>query len=87
MTPDEIKDLIILQRQMEWEFRLEQYTDSSLGVLQKSVTQAKKEAVDYIKKRGNQIGETVLQQQLDVIDEMNKLTLGIQGRLTTRPMV
>jgi len=67
---DELKDLIIFSRQMNWQYQLSDYTDEALKSIQRSVNIARKELINSLELRD------ILQ-----LEELNNLTFGIQAAL------
>lgn len=67
---DELKDLIIFARQMNWQYQLSDFTDEALKSIQRSVDIARRELMDSLEMRD------ILQ-----LEELNNLTFGIQTAL------
>lgn len=75
---DQLKDLIILSRQVIWQYQIEDYTNATLRQIIPALDQARNEIMQELyKKEGivtNERGEALL-------DELRSLTLGIQMQL------
>lgn len=67
---DELKDLIIFARQLQWQYQLQDYTDEALKSIQRSVDIARKELTGLLSLR-----ETLQ------LEELNNITFGVQSIL------
>lgn len=76
---DSIKDLIILARHVQWQYKLENYTVESLKSITKVLNQARNELYDEITRRDMRLSPG---REGQVLQELNDLTLGIQQILT-----
>jgi hypothetical protein len=84
LSPDQIKDLVVLARFEEAQYALDKYTDKELLRIQQIVNKAKKQVTDYVKERGGKLTEWNDQRSREVLREMDRLTLGVQGQLADK---
>ena len=80
LGPNQIKDIILLQRSLEHQFTLEQYTQEQLIKINNSLNQAKREIERKIRKPSTKpYTKRTLQKRLT---EILIMTEGIRGKLT-----
>jgi len=79
LTNDETLALIQLARSVEWQYRLDQYTDESLKVLLDSVKRAEKEVFTGIADYASSLPSWVEEQSLALLDYFSDLTVGIRS--------
>jgi len=83
MTKESIKDLIILARNEQWRYFLDQYENQELKAIQKYINQAKKN----ITRRLQGSVSLYLEESIDpnraeaLINELNKMTVGVKAQL------
>ena len=72
-----LKDQIILARQVQWQYQLDQYATESLIHIQKSLDKGRNELVQALAYPGIDAPH-----EQALLEELNDLTLGIQQKLT-----
>jgi len=82
LTPEELQQMITLQRQVAWQYDLDAFTTKELKRIQGAVNKAKVNIVDYMQKRGSDIGAWTGERLDDVMNELEALTIGVQGQVT-----
>ena len=81
MTPEEIKDMVLLQRQIAWQYQLDNLSTKELKRVQRSINVAKEEIVAYFRQRGDDIGEWTGERLDDVMSELDSMTFAMQGEM------
>lgn len=81
MSPDDLKDLIILSRQIAWNQRLEDYATDEVKQIQKGIKGAKRNVLKHIERRGKEIGPWTKKRAEKLIKEFDLATVGIQQQL------
>jgi len=76
---DTLLKKIILARQVQWQYQLENYTVEALKSITKSLDKARSELFDYVQNRDIILPEG---REDKVLKELNNLTFGIQEKLT-----
>jgi hypothetical protein len=84
MTPDEKMKVVILARNVEFNYGLDEYTNKQLVKIRNVVKKAKKETVDYVTNKAKK-GSWSEKRAYQIIDEMDRITLGTQK--TTAGMI
>jgi len=80
LSPDELKDFVTLTRNVEWQYRLDQFTDESLLRLQSAIDQTGKELQGYVRRRGRNITDWSKQRVKEITNEMDTLTVGVRSQ-------
>jgi hypothetical protein len=80
LTPEELKNMIMLQRQVAWQFDLDSYTEDQIRLLRGSLFKAKTEIKGYL----NSISPAEwTSERLDsVLAEIRGLSLAVEGEIT-----
>lgn len=79
MTGDEYKDKLLLYRNIEQQYKIEQYTNASLIQIQKALDVARKQLfLDIADLSGDFVSRA---NEFEVLEELNILTFGIQAQL------
>lgn len=81
MNPDELKDAVILIRNVELSYDLDQYTNEALVGIQNAVDQAKRESLNYIKNASPNVVWS-RNRAYEIVGEMDSMTAGVQQKLT-----
>ena len=86
MAGKQLKDLIILARQVEWRYKLDNFENAALKEILASVDQARKEIItriareDYVKVfEGIDISDNA--RSMALLDELEDLTVGVRSQL------
>lgn len=82
LTPQQLLELIVLARNIQWRYQLDQYEAATLGALLTVVRRAERQILDDIQVRGASITQWSEDRSLALLDELSDLTLGIQTTLT-----
>lgn len=69
--PDELKDLVMLARQLIWQYQLDNYTDEALKTISKVIDKARLELESALTLR-----------EVITLEELNNLAFGVQAVLT-----
>ncbi|MFP5213065.1 MAG: hypothetical protein ACLGPL_06765 [Acidobacteriota bacterium] len=80
MTNQELVHLIMLAREVEHRYRLDQFEESALKILLKALGESKREVIDYAEKRAFTLSPPDRIPQL--LNELEQLTAGVQSALT-----
>ncbi len=73
------KDLLLLYRNLDWQYQLSKYEDEALKSIQKTLDNARLELFDEIRSRDIIISKG---REDKILENLNDLTLGIQTQLT-----
>ena len=82
LTPRETQDMITLQRQVAWQYDLDNFTNVELKKIQRSVNLARNDIGAHFARRGADIGAWTRERLDDSLNELQAMTIGIQGELT-----
>lgn len=82
MTEQELYELIFLARNQGLFYELDQYSDEYLRQILAAVEQAQEEIYAHIRQKGANIQEWDEERQLAVLDELNRLSVGVKGAMT-----
>jgi len=81
LTPDDLLNLTNTARLLEWQYELDTYNDKELRKIQRAVNKARNQVVSYVQERGDKIKEWSERRSEQIIDEMDRLTTGLQTQL------
>lgn len=81
-SQEDLMSLMFLSQHADWQYKLEAFTDQELIHMQAAVDQAKGEISSYVRAKGSGITNWQDRHSSEVIGEFNRLTSGIQGKLT-----
>jgi SPP1 gp7 family putative phage head morphogenesis protein len=77
---DELKDTVILARQIIWQYQIADYTDASLKTILGALDQGRKELIDQIGNRDFRF--TGVDRADALLEELQDMTLGVRTQLT-----
>ena len=80
-TPDELIQLILLQRTIEHQYGLDDLATKHIRQMQRSVVSARKEVLGFMEKKGANIGNWSRKRAEGLLNEFDKMTYGIQNKL------
>jgi len=80
LTPEELQNMITLQRQIAWQFDLDKYTESQVRLLRGSINNVKNEITTYL--NGLSPAEWTSERLDSVLAEVRRLSLGVEGEIT-----
>lgn len=81
MTRELTKELIILQRYIQWAYKLEQYEAEAILQIQKPLRQSIKELMAFINQNWSQSGALTRQRAIKMVDELRNLYGGIVAQV------
>ena len=82
LTARELQDLILLARNVQWRYQLDQYEEEALRFILSSVRGAERTVLANIQAHGIGLTEWSEQRSIALLDELSDLTLGIRMALT-----
>lgn len=81
LSPQELIDLIILARQVQWINQLDLYEQEALRLILSAVSRAERAILAEFEARAANISDWGEQRSLAVLDELSNLTLGLRASL------
>ncbi len=78
---DKLKDQLLLAQQVQWQYKLESFTDGALTDIQKAINRGRTELVRALSRR-KRVAPVSKGREEALLNELNDMTLGIQQRLT-----
>jgi hypothetical protein len=82
LTTRELQDLILLARNIQWRYQLDQYEEEALQFILRAVRGAERTVLAGIQARGPGLTEWSEQRSIALLDELSDLTLGLRVALT-----
>lgn len=81
LTPQQLLELVVLIRNVQWRYQLDQYEAAALRLILATVQRAERTILTQIQERGAGLTEWQEARSLALLDELSDLTLGLRAAL------